>query len=56
MVPPHNRQSTSDTAAAVATSAWQLEQRKIAASHEIVVTTTTLTLRISDLDRKYSHR
>ena len=44
IVPPHNRQSTSATAEAVATATWQLEQRKIAASQEIVVTTTTLTL------------
>jgi hypothetical protein len=56
MVPPHVRQSTSDTAAAFPTSAWQLEHRRIDASQEIVVTTTTLTLRISDLDRKFSHR
>jgi hypothetical protein len=48
MVPPHRRQSTSDTATAVTTSTWQLEQRKIAASQEIVVTTTTLTLQISE--------
>lgn len=47
MLPSHSRQATSDTAAAVATSAWQLAQRRIEASQEIVVTTTTLKLRIS---------
>ena len=52
MLPSHSRQATSDTAAAVATSAWQLEQRRIEASQEIVVTTTTLTLRIPNHGRK----
>ena len=57
IVSPHNRQSTLDTAEAeaVAISAWQLEQRRIAASHEIVVTTTTRTLRCADRRRNKFH-
>jgi hypothetical protein len=56
MVPPHVRQSTSERAEAFPISVWQLEQRRIDASQEIVVTTTTLTLRLSDLRRKKFHR
>jgi hypothetical protein len=48
MVPPHVLQSTSDTATAVATSDWHLEQARIDASQEMVVTTTTLTLHVPD--------
>lgn len=47
IVPPHVRQSTSETATAIATSDRQLEQCRIEASQEMVVTTTTLKLRIS---------
>jgi hypothetical protein len=44
MTPSQRRQSTPSTTEAVAISVRQLEQRRIAASQEIVVTTTTLTL------------
>jgi hypothetical protein len=56
MTAPHVRQSPPAAAELIATSVvWQLEQRSITASQEIVVTTTTLTLWISDRVRKF-HR
>ena len=47
-MPPQIGHATLESADAFPTSPWQLEQRKIDASQEIVVTTMTLTLRASD--------